>query len=79
MDVINAYLETMFSPYPQTPRLLEAKEELRGMMEDAYNEAASSGRSHNEAVGQVILHLHPRVIAHILEQDRRHEMQAQTD
>ncbi len=54
MDVINAYLETMFSPYPQTPRLLEAKEELRGMMEDAYNEAASSGRSHNEAVGQVI-------------------------
>ncbi|MFT0846281.1 permease prefix domain 1-containing protein [Actinomycetaceae bacterium L2_0104] len=54
MDVINAYLETMFSPYPQTQRLLEAKEELRGMMEDAYNEAISSGRSHNEAVGQVI-------------------------
>ena len=54
MDVINAYLETMFSPYPQTPRLLEAKEELRGMMEDAHNEAVSSGRSHNEAIGQVI-------------------------
>ncbi len=54
MDVINAYLETMFSPYPQTPRLLEAKEDLRGMMEDAYNEAISAGRSHNEAVGKVI-------------------------
>ncbi len=54
MDVINAYLETMFSPYPQTPRLLEAKEELRGMMEDAYNEAISAGRSNNEAVGKVI-------------------------
>lgn len=54
MDVINAYLETMFSPYPQTPRLLEAKEDLRGMMEDAYNEAISAGRSNNEAVGKVI-------------------------
>lgn len=54
MDVVNAYLETMFSPYPQTPRLLEAKGELRGMMEDAYNASISSGRSHNEAVGQVI-------------------------
>lgn len=54
MDVINAYLQTMFSPYPQTPRLQEAKNELRGMMEDAYNAAISSGRSHNEAVGRVI-------------------------
>lgn len=54
MDVINAYLETMFSPYPQTPRLLEAKEDLRGMMEDAYNEAIAAGRSNNEAVGKVI-------------------------
>ena len=54
MDVINAYLETMFLPYPQTPRLLEAKEDLRGMMEDAYNEAISAGRSNNEAVGKVI-------------------------
>ena len=54
MDVINAYLETMFSPYPQTPRLLEAKEDLRGMMEDAYNEAIAAGRSNNEAVGKII-------------------------
>ncbi len=54
MDIINAYLETMFSPYPQTPRLLEAKEDLRGMMEDAYNEAIAAGYSNNEAVGKVI-------------------------
>ena len=36
MNVIIAYLDSMFSAYPQTPRLLEAKAELQGMMEDAY-------------------------------------------
>lgn len=54
MDVITAYLETMFSPYPETPRLSEAKAELREMMEDAYHAAIAAGRSENEAVGQVI-------------------------
>lgn len=54
MNVIIAYLETMFSAYPQTPRILEAKEELRSMMEDAYTTLIAEGRSENEAVGQVI-------------------------
>ncbi|MFD5599863.1 permease prefix domain 1-containing protein [Leucobacter sp. NPDC058333] len=54
MNVIIAYLDTMFSAYPQTPRLLEAKTELQGMMEDAYTSIIASGRSENEAVGQVI-------------------------
>lgn len=54
MNVIIAYLETMFSAYPQTPRLLEAKVELHGMMEDAYTSLIAEGRSENEAVGQVI-------------------------
>lgn len=54
MDVIIAYLETMFSPYPPSPRLDEAKAELRAMMEDAYSSLISEGKSHNEAVGQVI-------------------------
>lgn len=54
MNVINAYLDTMFSAYPQTPRLLEAKTELQGMMEDAYTGLIAEGRSENEAVGQVI-------------------------
>lgn len=44
----------MFSTYPQTPRLLEAKDELRAMMEDAYTKLIAEGRSENEAVGQVI-------------------------
>ncbi|MEB4615175.1 permease prefix domain 1-containing protein [Leucobacter sp. M11] len=54
MNVIIAYLETMFSTYPQTPRLLEAKAELQGMMEDAYASLIADGASENEAVGRVI-------------------------
>jgi len=54
MNVVIAYLDTMFGAYPQTPRLLEAKAELRGMMEDAYTSLIAEGRSENEAVGQVI-------------------------
>lgn len=54
MNVINAYLDTMFTPYPQTPRMLEAKAELEAMMEDAYQGLLAKGVSHNEAVGKVI-------------------------
>ena len=54
MDTIDTFLTAMFAPYPSTPRLLEAKGELRSMMEDAYADAIAQGRTHNEAVGQVI-------------------------
>lgn len=54
MNVINAYLDSMFSAYEQTSRMLEAKAELQGMMEDAYTGLIAEGRSENEAVGQVI-------------------------
>lgn len=54
MDTIITFLNAMFAPYPDTPRLAEAKAELRAMMEDAYADAISAGRTHNEAVGQVI-------------------------
>ena len=54
MDTIAAFLDAMFAPYPATPRLTEAKAELRAMMEDAYADAIGSGKTHNEAVGQVI-------------------------
>ncbi|WP_309128962.1 permease prefix domain 1-containing protein [Microbacterium sp.] len=54
MNVITAYLDTMFSAHPQTPRMLEAKAELQAMMEDAYASLIAAGRSENEAVGQVI-------------------------
>ena len=54
MDTIDTFLDAMFAPYPSTPRLLEAKGELRAMMEDAYADAIGRGKTHNEAVGQVI-------------------------
>ena len=54
MDAIDTFLDAMFVPYPATPRLLEAKGELRAMMEDAYADAIGRGKTHNEAVGQVI-------------------------
>lgn len=54
MNVIISYLDTMFSAYPQSDRMLEAKTELRAMMEDAYASLITEGRSENEAIGQVI-------------------------
>lgn len=54
MNVIIAYLETMFSPFPSTPRLHDAKNELQTMMEDAYTGYVATGLSENEAVGRVI-------------------------
>ena len=54
MNTIIAYLETMFGAYPQTPKLLEAKAELRTMMEDAYLGFIAAGMSENEAIGGVI-------------------------
>ncbi|WP_196717266.1 permease prefix domain 1-containing protein [Actinomyces trachealis] len=54
MDAIDTFLQAMFAPYPDTARLAEAKAELRAMMEDAYADAISAGKTHNEAVGLVI-------------------------
>ncbi len=54
MDILDAYLDTMFSSYPTTPRLTEAKAELRAMMEDAFTAALDAGKSRNEAIGEVI-------------------------
>ncbi|MCH4208551.1 permease prefix domain 1-containing protein [Bifidobacterium sp.] len=54
MDILDNYLDTMFSRYPLTPKTQDAKRELRAMMEDAYNGALAAGRSHNEAIGQAI-------------------------
>ncbi|WP_099333095.1 permease prefix domain 1-containing protein [Actinomyces minihominis] len=54
MDIIDNYLDVMFSSYPHTPQVAEAKAELRAMMEDVYNGALSAGKSQTEAVGQAI-------------------------
>ena len=47
MDTIETFLDNMFAPYPATPRLIEARSELRAMMEDAYNDAIAQGKTHN--------------------------------
>ncbi len=54
MDTIRNYLETMFMNLPGTPEVYKAKNELRQMMEDKYEELIREGKSENEAVGTVI-------------------------
>lgn len=54
METIDNYLDTMFSAYPYTPRAIEAKAELRAMMEDIFNGAIAAGRTRNEAIGQAL-------------------------
>ena len=50
MDTIETFLDNMFAPYPTTPRLTEARAELRAMMEDAYNDAIAQGKAGYRAV-----------------------------
>ena len=58
MDTIDTFLDAMFAPYPSTPRLLEAKGELRAMMEDKQQELMDRGHSEAQAVGTVIRGVH---------------------
>jgi len=57
MNEINDYLEAMFSPYPQSPRLHEAKAELQGVTEDAYGGHIAQGATPNEAMVQIVTDL----------------------
>ncbi len=54
METINMYLDNAFTGLPQTPELLKAKEELRGMMEDKYRELQAEGKAEHEIIGIVI-------------------------
>ena len=54
METIKNYLESMFRGLPQTDKIMRAKSELLQMMEDKYTELIRSGKSENEAVGEVI-------------------------
>lgn len=54
METIQTYLNNMFEHLPQTPEVLQAKEELYNMMEDKYNELKKEGKTENEAIGIVI-------------------------
>jgi len=54
METIRNYLESMFRGLPQTDKIMRAKSELLQMMEDKYTELIRSGKTENEAVGEVI-------------------------
>lgn len=54
METIKNYLESMFRGLPQTDKIMKAKSELLQMMEDKYTELIRSGKTENEAVGEVI-------------------------
>lgn len=54
MNVIDSYLDTLFDPYPRSPRMREARAELRAMMEDKQQALLGQGLSESQAVGRVI-------------------------
>ena len=54
MDSIRQYLDGLFARLPLNERTQRARAELEALMEDKYNELRASGRSENEAIGQVI-------------------------
>lgn len=54
MNVIDSYLTTLFTPYPETARLREAKRELRAMMEDKLQSLIDDGKTEAQALGIVI-------------------------
>ncbi len=54
MNVIDSYLDTLFAPYPDSPRLRAAREELRAMMEDKLQGLMDDGLTESQAVGRVI-------------------------
>ncbi len=54
MDTIKNYVETMFINLPETPEIIQLKEDILGNMEDKYTELIEAGKSNNEAIGIVI-------------------------
>ena len=54
MSVIDSYLETLFSPYPDSARMQEARVELRTMMDDQYQGLREDGLTESQALGKVI-------------------------
>lgn len=54
METLNAYLDTLFLRYPQSPQFTTAKEDLREMMGDKYDALIEAGTPEHKAVAQVI-------------------------
>lgn len=54
MSVIDSYLDTLFRPYPDSPRLRSARAELAAMMEDKLADLQAEGLTETQALGRVI-------------------------
>ncbi|MDR0886093.1 MAG: permease prefix domain 1-containing protein [Clostridiales Family XIII bacterium] len=54
METIINYLENIFAGVPDTPEIRRIKNEMLANMEERYTELKKSGKSENEAVGNVI-------------------------
>lgn len=54
MNVVDSYLDTLFAPYPSSNSMWRARQELRDMMEDKFQDLQEKGLPEAQAVGQVI-------------------------
>ncbi|MEJ8306901.1 permease prefix domain 1-containing protein [Saccharibacillus sacchari] len=54
MDVLRAYLNSLFAAWPRTAQVLNLKREMLDTMEDKYEELKQDGKSEHEAIGIVI-------------------------
>ncbi len=54
MDVLHAYLDSLFAAWPRTAQVLNLKREMLDTMEDKYEELKRNGKSEHEAIGIVI-------------------------
>lgn len=54
MDVLHAYLDSLFAAWPRTAQVLNLKREMLDTMEDKYEELKRDGKSEHEAIGIVI-------------------------
>ncbi|MBO1305899.1 hypothetical protein JZO70_06995 [Enterococcus sp. 669A] len=54
MGALRNYLETIFSEFPHTENIAEAKQELLAEMEEHYTSLRRAGRSEQVAIGIVI-------------------------
>lgn len=54
MSTLDSYLDTLFAPYPTSPKMRAARAELLTMMEDKQADLIASGHTEAQAVGQVI-------------------------
>ncbi|WP_172195546.1 permease prefix domain 1-containing protein [Saccharibacillus qingshengii] len=54
MDVLKAYLDSLFAAWPRSDQVLALKREMLDTMEDKYEELKQDGKSEHEAIGIVI-------------------------